>query len=176
MTSRLIIVTGVNGIGKSTVIPELESRLKDSFFEIHDFDERGVPDNAGAEWRESETTHWFQLAKENETKGIKTVVCGFMKASDIDFAKEKEPEVEPAVHLLDADAETISARIMSRYTTPESLKELERTTGKTPEKFVQDNVWVSTKFREAAEERGYTIVDTSNLTPPEVAENLVANW
>ena len=173
MNPQLFLITGVNGIGKSSVIPELGSLLDADIFEIHDFDERGVPDNAGQEWRESETKHWVKVAIENSMHGIATIVCGFMKTSDIQYALGDCPEIKASMCLLDADAETISERILSRYTTPESLQELERTTGKTPEKFVSDNVWVSTKFRKEAKEKGYYVLDTNNLTPKEVAEKIV---
>lgn len=174
MNPQLFLITGVNGVGKSSVIPELRSLLNVDIFEIHDFDERGVPDNAGQEWRESETKYWVKSAEENGTRNISTVVCGFMKTGDIQHALSDRPEIRVNVCLLDASPETISKRILSRYTTPGSLQELERMTGKTPEKFVSDNVWVSTKFRKEAEENGYYVLDTNNLTPKEVAEKIVA--
>jgi len=52
-------------------------------------------------------------------------------------------EVSAHICLLDANEETISSRILGRYPDSESVAELERTTGKTPEKFATDNVWVS---------------------------------
>lgn len=174
MKTKLFIITGVNGIGKSTVIPEIKALLDSATYEVHDFDERGVPDKVDTEWREAETTHWFKVTKKNSSKGINTVVCGFIKACDVDFAQDQEPDVEPRVILLDADPETISTRITNRYTTTDSLQELERTTGKTLEKFIQDNVWISTKFKEAAKKRDYPIVDTSKMNPKQVAEKLVA--
>lgn len=63
---------------------------------------------------------------------------------------------------------------MGRYQTPESVVELERTTSKTPEKFVQDNVWVSGKFREAANENGFYILDTGNKKSNKVANDIIA--
>src|SRR3989338_611774 len=169
MNTKLFIITGVNGIGKSTIIPELSSRLDETQYIIHDFDERGVPDNAGANWRETEMVHWFNEARKNNSADIATIVCGFVKTSDTDFAKNQVPDVTFEVCLLDADAKTIETRIMSRYQTPESLEELERTTGKTPEKFVQDNIWVSGKFRGEAKEKDFYIFDTTNKNTKEVS-------
>jgi len=173
MQPKLFIVTGVNGIGKSTVITELVTKLDLERYKVHDFDERGVPDNADKGWWESETTHWLQVAKQNAASKVTTIVCGFMKVADIEQATVQVPDVETAVCLMDRSPEVIADRLMSRYQTPESLTELERTTGKTPEKFIADNVWVSTKFREAAEENGFTIVDTSDKSPAEVAGAIV---
>jgi len=173
MQPKLFIVTGGNGVGKSTVITELVSKLDSTPYKVHDFDERGVPDNADKSWRESETVYWLEVAKQNAAANVATVVCGFVKVSDIEQAMTQVQGVQVAGCLMDGSPEVIAQRLMSRYQTPESLVELERTTGKTPEKFVGDNVWVSTKFREAAEEKGFNVIDTSGKSPAEVADAIV---
>lgn len=173
MKQQLFIITGVNGVGKSSVIPELKHILNSADFAVHDFDERGVPDNADKEWRKSEMKHWVTIAEHNLIENISTIVCGFIKASDIKFALEDAANITVSVCVLDASPETISKRILSRYTTQESLVELERTTGKTPEKFVSDNVWVASKFREEANENGYYILDTDEQNPDQVARRII---
>lgn len=165
---NIYLITGVNGVGKSSVIPFLATHLGEDF-DIHDFDERGVPDNAGKEWRESELRHWLSVGETNKEKGISTIICGYMKPEEIN-----EVSTGANVILLDASAEVITKRILSRYVSSQSLVELERTTGKTPEKFAADNVWVSKKFQESAKAYGYQIVDTSNLKSDEVASEIVA--
>jgi RNase adaptor protein for sRNA GlmZ degradation len=169
--SKIYFITGVNGVGKSTLIPILEDRLDPAAFAIHDFDERGVPDSADSVWRLSETIHWVQAGEDNAKKGVSTVICGFVKAKEISQAAE-ESGAEIEVCLLEANDEAIEARIMSRYATPESLQELERTTGKTLEKFVQDNIWVAGKFREEAIQAGWLILNTSDLRPEQIADSL----
>ncbi|MEI7741466.1 MAG: hypothetical protein WCJ29_03085 [bacterium] len=52
------------------------------------------------------------------------------------------------------------------------MTELLRTTGKTPEKFIEGNVWVSTKFREECLANNFPIIDTSPLNPNEVAQKV----
>lgn len=170
--NKIYFIIGVNGVGKSTIIPLLKDRLDPSLFEIHDFDERGVPDSAGSEWRLSETLYWAQVGKTNLEEGRSTIICGYSKPKEIQSAIEKL-NVPIEVILLDASGEVITERILGRYTTQESIQELERTTGKTPEKFAQDNVWVSTKFREEAQNEGYMILDTSTHAPNEVAASLI---
>lgn len=139
--SRIHFVIGVNGVGKTSIIPYLNAMLGEGSA-IHDFDERGVPNNAGSEWRRSETKHWIETGKRALDEGISTVISGYSKPKEIRAAAD-EVDVPVSIILLDADAETITNRILGRYPSEESLAELERTTGKTPEKFAADNVWVS---------------------------------
>jgi hypothetical protein len=133
-----------------------------------------VPDNADSNWRRSETNYWLGIGKANFSNGISTIICGYSKPKEIDEIS-KEVDIDPAVYLLDANEEELSKRIMSRYETSESLKELERTTGKTPEKFLQDNIYISKKFRDDAEELGYIRLDVSSLTPEGTAD-AVMDW
>ncbi|NOY35711.1 MAG: hypothetical protein GXP44_02225 [bacterium] len=174
MQQQIFFITGVNGIGKSTLVFYLKSIFDSANFKIHDFDERGVPNNADKNWRQSETLHWAQLGKENLKEGISTIVCGFMKSSEIQDAI-KQLAINVQVCVLDANPEIILSRISGRYTTPESLIELKRTTGKTPEKFAADNVWISSKFREEAKKNNYHLLDTSKFAPKDVAKN-VQKW
>jgi energy-coupling factor transporter ATP-binding protein EcfA2 len=169
---KIYFIIGVNGVGKSTLIPHLRPALAGKSFVISDFDERGVPDDADAEWRKSETRHWLSVGKENLLSDTSTIICGFSKPEEIRTAAG-ELEVPVSVILLDADAETITRRIHERYVSPESQMELTRTTGKTPEKFAADNVWISSKFREDAARLGYEILDTSRLSPEDVSRNLL---
>jgi len=172
---NIFYITGVNGIGKSTLISQLAEKLDTSICKIHDFDERGVPDNADKVWRKSETLHWTRVGKENLIKGNSTIICGFMKFPEIAESLEKE-EVVGKICLLDANEEIITERILGRYIdNPEGVLDLNRAVGKTPEKFASDNVWVSSQFREQAKEAGYFIVDTSDLSPEEVGKEIV-NW
>lgn len=169
--SRIHFVIGVNGVGKTSIIPYLKTMLGEGSA-VHDFDERGVPDSAGSEWRRSETKHWIETGKRALDEEISTVISGYSKPEEIRVAAD-EVGVPVSIILLDADAQTITNRILGRYPSVESLTELERTTGKTPEKFAADNVWVSSKFREAAIEYGLEVIDTSTLTPEGVAYQVV---
>lgn len=169
---RIYFIIGVNGVGKSSVIPHLQSSLPNAKYSVHDFDERGVPDNADKMWRQSELQHWLEIGKQNLPNNISTVICGFVKPEEL-HTLAQTLDLPVSVIVLDADADSISKRILSRYLTQESKTELERTTGKSPEKFIEDNIWVSTKFREDAQKFGYTILDTSNLSSEGAANQLV---
>ncbi|MEK7069791.1 MAG: hypothetical protein AAB962_01915, partial [Patescibacteria group bacterium] len=81
--NKIYFISGVNGIGKTTIMPPLEALLSNDKYEIHDFDERGVPENADGVWRISETRHWVNKGIElgNENKSI--IVCGFIKPAEL---------------------------------------------------------------------------------------------
>ena len=128
MSEKIYFVIGANGAGKSTILPDLRTRLPEKFFELHDFDERGVPDNADKVWRMSETDYWIGLGEENKSKGISTIICGFSKPAEIG--------ARARIILLDVDEAALKKRLKGRYQTEASLMELERTTGKTVEKFI----------------------------------------
>jgi len=171
---RVYFVIGVNGVGKSALIPYLESALDKDKFKICDFDARGVPSGADSAWRQSETVHWVQTAKDNQVKGISTVICGYAKPSEIAVA-EKQLGIVVLGCLLDASPSAIEERLSRRHESSLSIEEMTRITGKTPEKFVQDSIWISEQFREASSEAGYKIIDTSDLSPEQVAENVI-DW
>lgn len=164
--NKIIFIIGVNGVGKTAVIKPLKSLL-DNRFEIHDFDERGVPNNVQRQWRLDETRYWIELGKENIKKNISTIICGFARPSEI----ERDQFIE--LILIDADEETIEKRLWNRYQTPESIENIERTVGKTIQRFVSDNVRFSSKLREEAQQYGLDVVDTSALTPEQVAQEIV---
>lgn len=70
----LLFVTGASGSGKTAVIPGLRKRLPE--FDVHDFDERGVPAEADTRWRQEQTEYWISRAIENQRLGKDTVICG----------------------------------------------------------------------------------------------------
>lgn len=161
-----IFVTGVSGVGKTTVIDHLKPLLG-ADFELHDFDERGVPDNVDRQWRIDETKHWTELGLENSGKGIRTIICGFARPSEI------TEDDSVGFILLDADEQTISRRLLNRYQVPGSVEGLERTVGKPLEQFVEENVNFASVLRDEAAGAGVKIIDTSEIPPEQVAQEIV---
>ena len=43
---NIYFISGVSGVGKTSVMMELK-KIEGAFFDVHDFDERGVPAAAG---------------------------------------------------------------------------------------------------------------------------------
>jgi broad-specificity NMP kinase len=166
--AKIIFIIGVNGVGKSSIIPILKQKVNNNQCEVHDFDERGVSDNADKIWRQNETNFWINFGKKNLTQDITTIICGFVKPIELNQIASIN-DIIPIVILLHGDNVNIQSRMLSRYTNNESIIELFRTTGKNIEKFTQDNIWISQQFKTDCLNLGYNIVDTSNRSIEEVA-------
>ncbi len=158
-----IFISGVSGVGKTTIIDHLKPLLGEGF-ELHDFDERGVPDNVDRQWRIDETKHWIDLGSQNRENKIATIICGFARPSEL----EKSDDAK--FILLDADEGTIRKRLLNRYQVPGSREGLERVAGKSLEQFVDDNVNFASTLRQEANEYGVEVIDTTELTPEQVAQ------
>jgi len=171
--SKIFFVTGVNGVGKTTIIPHLKSLLSETDFVVHDFDARGVPPDADRNWRISETRYWISEGKRiSEEKS--TVICGFIKPSDLDeydLSNHESPEI--VLILLDAKPEIIRQRLVNRYTKNGVFDEAQKVIGKPVNEFIDDNVWFVEKLKNEFEKSGFSIIETSDLVPDEVAEKVV---
>jgi broad-specificity NMP kinase len=165
---KTFFITAVCGVGKSTVMAPLRERLG-AGFEVHDFDERGVPAGADRAWRLAETRHWLDVGRANAARGVGTVICGFARPSELVGAPDA------ACLLLDADEATLRQRLAGRYVTPESVAEIARASGgKSVEQFIQENVNFLPVLREECRAAGVAVVQTTGLTPAEVAEKVAA--
>jgi hypothetical protein len=147
----------------------LSSLLSVDKFEIHDFDERGVPENADKNWRISETQHWIdegvKLTQENKS----IMICGFVKMTD--FPDSESLEIIKI--LLDAEPELIRQRLMNRYTKDGVFDETQKVIGKPIEEFISGNIWILGQMKKTFGELNCPIIDTTNLTPEEVAKKVV---
>ena len=171
MSPSLFFITGVCGVGKTSVIPQLKLLLPNDQFRIHDLDENGVPDGGGRAWRLEETQRWMDVAALNAKTGISTVVCGFANPEELGELK-LAPSLKVTYILLDADEETIRQRLAGRYTDVGSEAEVQRATNDSIETFIQNNVSFSSKLREICRKQERAIIDTKNLQVEEVADQI----
>lgn len=172
MISKIYFISGVNGVGKSSTIPYLKKLLPSNKYDVRDFDERGVPDGAGHAWRKTEATKWIEIGTEAAQKGISIIVCGFVKIKDFqDMQKENVPEIE--IIVLGANAETIRNRLMARYTKNGVFDETQKAIGKPVNEFIESSVYYSKIMREESEKENLKIVDTSDISPEEVARKII---
>lgn len=170
---ELIFVCGVNGVGKSSIIPHLATLLSPNEYVIHDFDERGVPERAGSAWRVFEAAHWIEKAeKAVQHTGRITVVCGFIKPTDLGpHIKDVGSKIQCI--LLDASPEKICERLTKRYTKNGHFDPEQVVIGKTVREFIEGNLYIRDQLRDGFGRLGCPIIDTSPLTPTEVAETIL---
>ncbi|MDB5189303.1 MAG: hypothetical protein JWL82_260 [Parcubacteria group bacterium] len=76
---------------------------------------------------------------------------------------------------MDADPETVRARLVGRYTKDGHFDENRKVIGKPVQEFIEGNVWYAKKMREESLEEGLTVIDTSSLSPEEVAGQVSTN-
>jgi broad-specificity NMP kinase len=165
-------ISGVNGVGKSSVMPFLRMLLPEGEFTVVDFDSRGVPDGADRTWRIAEANHWIDEGMTANVSGKQLIVCGFVKPQDfIDLPESVQKEIK--IIVLDADEETVRTRLMGRYTKNGVFDENQKVIGKPVTDFIDGNVWYAKKMREESAEEGLPIIDTSKLNPEEVAKEIV---
>jgi broad-specificity NMP kinase len=166
---KTYFISGVNGVGKSTLIPHLREMLPADKYIVYDFDARGVPDGADRNWRKSEIEYWLGESAKTAIEGKATVICGFAKPED--FNESVDSEVE--IIVLDADEETVRQRLITRYTKDGVFDENQTVIGKPVNEFIAGNVWYAKKMREECGASGCKIIDTSTITPEEVAHQVV---
>lgn len=163
--SKIYFITGVCGVGKSAIMPYLSLLLPKEEYDVRDFDERGVPENANRDWRISEAKHWIEEAEKNISK--KMVVCGFVKYPD--FQDEVNEKV--VFILLDARPETIRQRLIKRYSKENVFDESQKVIGRPVNEFIESNVYILEQMRDMFKEKG-CIIETSDLTPERVAKEV----
>lgn len=171
MSKKIYFISGVSGVGKTSVMRCLKLLLPTSF-EIHDFDERGVPAGADHLWRINETRYWIELGSQKVEQGLSFVVCGFANPDEIADIQKDFSTVEIETILLDADDEVIEQRLRNRNQDGAVKADLERVTG-SAEEFIKNNRNFTPVLRAICQKHGCQIIDTTHIKPEEVAVKLV---
>jgi broad-specificity NMP kinase len=147
--------------------------LDKNLYDVRDLDERGVPDGGGIEWLKNETRYWLDVAKESSKIDKSTIVCGFANPELFDEIYNGDTDIPAKIILLNASANTIHARLMGRHDTPESIKEIERASGVSLNQFIENNSNFSVEFKNIFEKRKLPIVETDNMNPEQVSNEVV---
>ena len=171
--SQIYFISGVCVVGKSAVITDLKTILPPSEYDVHDFDERGVPDGGGFDWHSKETLRWLEVGGKNAANNISTIICGFQNPEEFNKLHNKEIHAPAKLLLLHASGDTIRKRLLGRYPTPESIAEINRASGEPLNQFVEDNISFAPTLRAIFEKEGAPIIDTDAKTPEEVAREIV---
>lgn len=169
--NKIYFISGVNGVGKTSIMPYLKILLPDDQYEIHDFDERGVPAKADGVWRISETKYWVDRGVELAMEGKSIIICGFVKPADFqNLLSDKMLGI--TLFFLDAQPEIIRQRLVGRYTKDGYFNESQTVIGKPINVFIDGNIYISGQMKKMFEELNCSIIDTSDLTPEAVARQV----
>ncbi len=172
MKPKIYFISGVSGVGKSSALEHLKKLLPQDKFDIRDFDERGVPAGGGSAWHKKETANWLSVGTENARLGKSTIICGFNEPKRVRLVQD---ETHPVVELilLHASGDIVRKRLLGRYPTKESEKEIERAAGKPLIQFAEECATYAPKLRDIFSKEGCRIIDTDTKTPLEVAQEIV---
>lgn len=169
---QVYFISGVCGTGKSSVLKHLKNILPADQYDVRDFDERGVPDGGGSEWHDNETLYWLNVATENAKQNKSTIICGFAEPKKIKKIHKTEAHPPAKLFLLHASGDIIRQRLLKRHATSESIKEINRASGVTLEKFIKNNISYAPELRAIFEDEGTPIIETDTKTPKEVAKEI----
>jgi len=115
----IAFITGTSGAGKSVLVPLLKKRLPN--FEVHDFDEVGVPEDVDLSWRLKTTNYWLEIAKKNLANAKSTIISGSTVPDEILASPECDSSLKIYFGLLKINKSTIQERLMKRGWTQESI-------------------------------------------------------
>ena len=150
----------------------LKKMLPADQFDVRDFDERGVPDGGGLDWHNRETRKWLDIAATNAKEDRSTIICGYAEHERFRGVHTSE-DVPGQLILLHASGDTIRERLLGRYPTAESIKEINRASGVPLDKFIENNVSYAPTLRTLFEKEGAPIIETDNKSPEKVAGEIV---
>lgn len=167
----LYFISGVSGVGKTAVIPYLKSLLPANF-EVHDFDEGGVPTGADHAWRIGRTREWINSGNQKSIKGVSLIVCGFTNPDEIKIIKKEFPNLDIRIILLDGEAGVIEQRLLNRNNKIEVKEDLERVVGSV-DAFIENNTRFIPVLREICKKQACSIIDTTYLEPKIIADRLI---
>ena len=170
---KIYFISGVSGVGKTSTLNHLKSKLSPREYDVRDLDERGVPNGGGLIWLNNETRYWHDVAKANASNGKNTIVCGFANPELFKKVYKKDEDIPAQLILLHASGKSLEDRLRGRHTTPKSIKEIERASGLQIEQFIKSNVEFSPQLFEIFQKNGYPIVQTDNKTPSEVTDMII---
>ncbi len=185
----LLLVTGASGVGKSSARVHA-MKLLDSTFEAVELWHLGpIPSVPTIRWRQQQVEVAVRRASELASDDRHLLLAGDPIAAGEVLAAPSADEVDVAVCLLDADAESQSARLDARQDPPE-LRHLHHSFAEwmrahavdpsyVPEAVTNDSweqmCWERWVGRSPGPEWAMTVVDTSALPVDEVGSR-VADW
>ena len=167
-------ITGVNGAGKTTLASLLKKILPKNY-QIHDFDERGVPNNVNALWRRRTTRYWLERARDNAKSNVTTVISGLSKPHEIFHATTKRNQRKIRIAFLDVSSKQINKRLHRRYATPAKIRKLKAVTGLSLKDCITANIQHARELRQECKKYRCITFNTTTAKPSRTADK-VAIW
>ena len=158
----IYFITGVSGVGKTTLVSQLETKYQNKPWAFLHFDKIGIPTveemvrdfGSGAKWQEAKTYEWIE--KLIQTDREKVFFEGQVNLQFIRNGFSRHRFTRYRTVLLDCSEEVMRKRLVMDRSQPELF---------TPEMLN----WL--KFlRDQAREFNATIIDTSNLSKEELLQ------
>jgi len=149
----IYFISGAEGVGKSTLIKLLTKKLPK--IDIHDFDEKGVPSNPPLSWRINTTKDWINLARDNEKKGMNTIIVGLSFPSEISNISKK---IKPKYCLLDISIKERGNRLRKRKSTIE---------------VIEDKKQLLDLRKDFSKLKDKKVIKTSNKTSKEIVKEII---
>jgi broad-specificity NMP kinase len=170
--TRLFVITGVSGSGKTTALRHVRAALPRERFVLRRLDEDGVPPGADDAWRQDRARALEQAAESAARDDCSTVVEGSFLPDDFVGS-----ELAIRYCLLEADDATIRKRLAKRYEDASAAEGLLRAVGLSVEEFVSNTLRAQAgflrKFQGCAE--ATCRIDTSHRSEEQVA-SAILGW
>ena len=169
---RVYFITGSSGVGKSSLVKELKNKHLRQY-DIHDFDEVGVPNGANQDWRIKTTETWLTLGKNNLEEGVLTIVIGLTHPDEVEEIAIRE-KIIVYYCMLEVDSKELQRRLMEyRFSTPERIANLLKYEGVSVEQFLENNMRHVEYIKHQAQKNKAHFIDTTSLSKAEVCEQIV---
>lgn len=157
METKVFFIIGVSGAGKSTLVSFLKEKLKD--FEVHDFDEVGVPSNADKNWRLETTNSWIKRVNFYVKQSKKTIICGVCVPDEIRNCSNYKISLNPKFGFIKISEEDIVKRLKERKWSDEEIN--------------NNITWSKHLLKFVEKEKDHFIVNGSLNRPEEVANKFI---
>lgn len=157
MNTDLYVITGAEGVGKTTIIPSLRQKLGDNYV-IYDFDEVLRPYDFKDNWALDVLEKLIHNVEKNKESNKITVVAGLIRPYQLQQVAEKHNITSIKLLLLDLSIEEQSKRLHQRKGNIDLTNENKELIG----------------FREFIKESKYEykIVDTTNSNIEHIVDNI----
>jgi len=163
--NKIFFVIGASGAGKTTAIKSIQS-VDEKNFHFCYFDSVGVPTpeemvrgyGSGEDWQRITTEKWVEKISTDFITSKPTILDGQIKPSFIDGACKLHNIINYDVILFDCSDDERKQRLVDRGQ---------------PELANEDMMNWSKYLREESEKRGYVILDNTDMSKEETAEQLM---